>query len=153
MAQSQRRERISAEIVERTGITEAMIERVVDAFYAKVRTDELLAPVFNARIRDWGPHLSRMYAFWSSVILMTGRYHGSPMAKHMPLPVDADHFDRWLELFEQTAHEICPPEAETHFVERARRIAESLELGIANANGAMLGLGERFRRQRNGAMS
>ena len=153
MAQSQRRERISAEIVERTGITEAMIERVVDAFYAKVRTDELLAPVFNARIRDWGPHLSRMYAFWSSVILMTGRYHGSPMAKHMPLPVDADHFDRWLELFEQTAREVCPPEAETHFVERARRIAESLELGMANVNGVLLGPGERFRRQQNGAVS
>ena len=153
MAQSQRRERISAEIVERTGITEAMIERVVDAFYAKVRTDELLAPVFNARIRDWGPHLSRMYAFWSSVILMTGRYHGSPMAKHMPLPVDADHFDRWLALFEQTAREICPPEAAAHFVERARRIAESLELGMANVNGVLLGPGERFRRQQNGAVS
>jgi len=153
MAQSQRRERMSAEIVERTGITEAMIERVVDAFYAKVRTDELLAPVFNARIRDWGPHLSRMYAFWSSVILMTGRYHGSPMAKHMPLPVDADHFDRWLALFEQTAREICPPEAAAHFVERARRIAESLELGMANVNGVLLGPGERFRRQQNGAVS
>jgi hemoglobin len=84
---------------------------------------------------------------------MTGRYHGTPMVKHMPLPVDAAHFDRWLALFEQTAHEICPGEAEAHFVERARRIAASLELGVANANGVMLGLGERFRRQQEGAVS
>jgi hemoglobin len=147
-----RRERISAEIAERIGITEAMIERQVRAFYAKVRADEMLAPVFDARIQNWEPHLSQMCAFWSSVVLMTGRYHGTPMAKHMPLPVDADHFDRWLELFEQTAREICPPEAKAHFVACARRIAASLELGVANANGIMLRVGERFRRQREGAM-
>jgi hemoglobin len=73
------------------------------------------------------------------------------MAKHLPLPVDAGHFDRWLELFEQAAREICPPEAEAHFVERARRIAASLELGIAGAHGVMLGNGERFRRNQAGA--
>ena len=146
-----RRERISAEIAARTGITEAMIERLVHAFYDKVRGDEALAPVFDARIQDWAPHLAQMCAFWSSVALMTGRYHGTPMVKHMPLPVDAGHFDRWLELFEATAREVCPPEAEEHFVERARRIAASLELGVANANGIMLGVGERFRRQKEGA--
>jgi hemoglobin len=145
------RERISAELAERTGITEAMIERLVRGFYAKVRLDAVLAPVFEARIRDWEPHLSQMCAFWSSVALMTGRYHGTPMAKHMPLPVDAAHFDRWLELFEQTAHEICPPVAEAHFVASAKRIAASLELGVANANGVMLGIGERFRSRREGA--
>ena len=77
-----------------------MIERLVHGFYAKVRTDALLAPVFEARIQDWEPHLAQMCAFWSSVALMTGRYHGTPMVKHMPLPVDAAHFDRWLALFE-----------------------------------------------------
>ena len=146
MEADERRARITAEIASRTGITEAMIERLVHAFYDKVRADAVLGPVFDARIRDWRPHLQQMCAFWSSVALMTGRYHGTPMVKHAPLPVDAAHFDRWLELFEQTAHEVCPGEAEAHFVERARRIAASLELGIANANGVMLGIGERFRR-------
>ena len=106
----------------------------------------MLAPIFEARIQDWEPHLQRMCAFWSSVALMSGRYHGTPMAKHMPLPVDADHFDRWLTLFEETALEVCPPAAAAHFVELARRIAASLELGIAGAQGVMLGTGERFRR-------
>jgi hemoglobin len=144
---AERRAQITAEIVARTGITEAMIERLVRGFYAKVRQDATLAPIFEARIQDWEPHLEQMCAFWSSVALMSGRYHGSPMAKHMPLPIDAGHFDRWLALFEETAREICPLEAEAHFVERARRIAESLELGVAGRHGVLLKTGERFRRQ------
>jgi hemoglobin len=141
----ERREQIAAEITARTGIDEDMIERLVRRFYEKVREDALLAPVFAARIRDWEPHLQRMCAFWSSVALMSGRYHGNPMTKHLPLPIDAAHFDRWLALFEETAREVCPPSAEAHFVERARRIAESLELGIAGGRGILLGRGERLR--------
>ena len=152
MDRAERRERISTEIAARTGITEAMIERLVYAFYDKVRADEVLAPVFDARIQDWAPHLAQMCAFWSSVALMTGRYHGTPMAKHLPLPVDGGHFDRWLALFEEAARDVCPGEAEAHFVERARRIAQSLELGIAGAHGVMLGKGERFRRSQAGAV-
>ena len=147
-----RREQLTAEIMERTGIDEAMIERLVRGFYAKVREDAVLGPVFESRIKDWEPHLAQMCAFWSSVALMTGRYHGTPMAKHLPLPVDGGHFDRWLALFEETAREICPGEAEAHFVERARRIAQSLEFGIAGFHGVMLGKGDRFRRNQPGAV-
>jgi hemoglobin len=146
---SERRRKITAEIVARTGIGEGMIERLVHAFYAKARTDELLGPVFEARVRDWEAHLQRMCTFWSSVALITGRYHGMPMAKHLPLPLDAEHFDRWLTLFEDAAREVCPPEADQHFVERAHRIAESLELGIAGLYGVSLGNDERFRRPIN----
>ena len=152
MTGAERRQAITAEIMERTGITEAMIERLVHGFYAKVRSDPVLAPVFGARITDWEPHLQQMCAFWSSVALMSGRYHGTPMVKHMPLPVDAGHFDRWLELFEAAANEICPPVAAAHFVERAQRIAASLELGIASGRGVMLAPGERFRRSETGAV-
>ena len=152
MIGAERRAKITAEIMAKTGITEAMIERLVRGFYAKVRRDAVLAPVFEARIADWEPHLKRMCAFWSSVALMSGRYHGTPMAKHMPLPVDAGHFDRWLELFEATARELCPPAAATHFVELARRIAASLELGIAGGQGVLLGPGDRFRRSETGAL-
>ena len=148
----ERRERLTAEIMERTGIDEAMIERLGRGFYAKVRADAVLGPIFEARISDWEPHLSQMCAFWSSVALMTGRYHGTPMVKHLPLPVDGGHFDRWLELFGQAAREICPPEAEAHFVERAHRIAASLELGVASGQGVMLAPGERFRRNETGAV-
>jgi hemoglobin len=141
-----RRERVIAEITARTGIDEAMIERLVRRFYARANEDPLLGPVFNARIDEWEPHLQRIMAFWSSVALMTGRYHGQPMRAHLSLPVDAAHFNRWLMLFEETAREICPPAAAEHFIERARRIAQSLELGMAVHHGAMLGPGQRFNR-------
>jgi hemoglobin len=139
-----RRAAMVEQIRAETGIDEPMIARLVDGFYDRVRADPLIGPVFNARIEDWGPHLEQMRLFWSSVALMSGAYHGRPMPKHLPLPVDARHFDRWLELFEATARDLCPPAAADHFIERARRIAESLELGIAGANGVLLAKGERF---------
>jgi hemoglobin len=145
----ERRAEIAAEIKERTGIDEAMIDRLVRAFYARIREDALLGPVFASRIKDWEPHLQKMCAFWSSVALMTGVYHGQPMQKHLPLPIDSSHFDRWLELFAATAHDCCPPEAAALFIERARRIAESLELGLAGANGVLLAKGERLRLTEN----
>lgn len=153
MTGAERREEITAQIVAETGITEAMIEQLVRAFYDKVRADEVLGPIFEDRIRDWEPHLQQMFAFWSSVALMTGRYHGTPMVKHMRLPVDAAHFDRWIGLFEATASETCPPPAAAHFVERARRIAASLEMGVASTNGVILGKGERFWRNEAGEVA
>ena len=142
-----RREAASAAARAETGIDEAMIERLVRGFYARVRADAVLGPIFESKIADWEPHLDRMRAFWSSVALMTGVYHGQPMQKHLPLPIDARHFDRWLALFEETARELCPSKAADCFAERARRIAESLELGVACAHGALLTKGERFRRE------
>ena len=60
-----RRAQVIAGIAGRTGIDEAMIERLVRGFYARIREDELLGPIFAARIADWEPHLQRMFAFWS----------------------------------------------------------------------------------------
>lgn len=139
-----RRAAFAAEVRARTGIDEDMIERLVHTFYGHIRADEVLGPVFAARISDWGPHLERMCAFWSSVTLMTGRYHGRPMQAHAPLPIDASHFDRWLGLFARTAHDVCPPAAAGYFIERARMIAESLEMGIGTMRGLMLAKGERL---------
>lgn len=144
MTAAQRRAEAIAAIAERTGIDETLIDRLVRAFYDRVRADSLLGPVFEARIGDWEPHLERMVRFWSSVALMSGRYHGQPMEVHARLPIDARHFDRWLDIFEATAREACAPPAAAHFIERARRIAQSLELGIAAAHGATLAPGERY---------
>lgn len=141
-----RRARATAEIVAHTGIDDGMIAALVHAFYARVRDDSTLAPIFNQRISNWDVHLARMCDFWSSVVLHSGRYHGSPMQKHLDLPVDAAHFDRWLALFEVTAREICPPPAAAYFIDRARHIAQSLEIGIAGSNGVLLKPGARYLR-------
>jgi hemoglobin len=118
-------------------IDEAMIERVVRAFYGRARLDPLIGPIFDSMLHDWDTHIRQICDFWSSALLKTGRYRGQPMAAHMPLPVEAPHFDRWLEIFTATARDICPPEAAAQFIERAYRIAESLELGLAARRQAM----------------
>jgi hemoglobin len=139
-----RRAVIVSQIRAETGIDEAMIERLVRDFYARVREDAILGPIFAAKIENWEPHLQKMFAFWSSVALMSGRYHGQPMGKHLPLPIDARHFDRWLALFADAARDVCPPAAAQRFILLSRRIAESLELGLATSRGMMLKNGERY---------
>ncbi len=132
---AERRARITAELMSTTGIDEAMIERLVRTFYARVQTDPLIGPIFAARIEDWDAHIAKLCAFWSSVTLMSGRYHGAPMQAHLPLPIAAEHFDRWIALFEAAANELCPPQAASHFIDRARRIADSFELAMAGRRG------------------
>lgn len=112
------------------GIDRALIERLVQEFYTEVRRDPALGPIFNSKIQNWGPHVERMVAFWSSIALMTGEYKGKPLPAHMGLGIRNTHFARWLTLFEQTARRVCPPPAAEFFIDRAQRIALSLRLGI-----------------------
>lgn len=116
-------------------ITEESIKNLVDRFYAKVRSDTELGPIFKSTIgendQDWKPHLRRMYAFWSSVMLTSGRYHGNPMQKHKDLPhFDESLFDTWLALFAETAHEVHNTAIAQRYIDRSKRIAESLKLGL-----------------------
>ena len=113
------------------GITETMIRQVVFGFYAKIRTDAVLGPIFDHAIRDWDTHLDKMCDFWSSVMLLSGRYKGAPMTAHMRVKaIRPEHFERWLALFRDTARELCPPEIATLFISRAENIARSLQLGL-----------------------
>ena len=124
---------VTQEVMERTALSEAVLTDLVHRFYDKVRLDPVLGPIFADRIGDWEPHLEKMVDFWSSVALMTGRYHGSPVAKHEGLPLIWQHFERWLDLFRQTAREVCTHEGATHVVARAERIAHSLHLACLSA--------------------
>ena len=127
------RPQITAELMARTGLHEEKLSELVHRFYDKVRADSVLGPIFDARISDWGQHLERMVAFWSSVALMTGRYHGAPVPAHLGLPVEWKHFERWLRLFRETAAETCPPEGAAHVIERAERVARSLHMAVEGA--------------------
>lgn len=109
-------------------ITEENIKTLVDSFYLKVQKDEALGPIFNGAIQDWPPHLERMYAFWSSVVLQTGRYKGNPVAKHMDImPFDRKLFSRWLALFAETASEVFEEDQAQVFVDKSENIARSLQ--------------------------
>ncbi|MFG0260612.1 MAG: group III truncated hemoglobin [Phycisphaerales bacterium JB041] len=108
-------------------VTEADIRALVDAFYESVRGDSLLGPVFARHVADWSVHLPKMYSFWSTVILRTGRYAGRPIEVHEALPtLTRAHFDRWLGLWEQTVESVLRPEARPAFVLSATRMAASM---------------------------
>jgi len=114
-------------------VTECTIKVLVDGFYARVRGDATLAPIFAAAIADdaWPTHLEKMYAFWSSVMLTSGRYKGNPVATHRTVAgIAPPLFGNWLDLFEATASELFIPAIADRFVSSARRIAESLKLAL-----------------------
>jgi hemoglobin len=113
-------------------IDETIIKALVHGFYAKVRADAQLGPIFNRIIADdWDRHLAKMCDFWSSVMLLTGRYKGNPMTAHMRLKmVRPEHFARWLALFRETAQDCCSPEVAALFIGKADNIARSLQLGM-----------------------
>ncbi len=114
------------------GISEPDLALLVDRFYARVRQDGLIGPLFNAAIHDWPEHLERLSAFWSSVMLTSGRYKGSPMAAHMRHAgqIRPEMFSRWLELWRETARDTLAPDAAEAVSAKAERIAESLQLGL-----------------------
>jgi hemoglobin len=113
-----------------TRITEAQISSLVDSFYAKVRRDVEIGPVFNQAVEDWDAHLALLKDFWSTVLLTTGRYKGDPMMTHLKLPIVQEHFARWLELFEETAKEVLPVGLAAIVLSKAERIAVNFKLGI-----------------------
>ena len=115
-----------------TDITEDDIVRLVAAFYDRIRRDPVLGPVFNGAIDDWPHHLEKLQAFWSSVMLTSGRYKGQPMVAHIAHrdAMVPENFARWLELWRKVSNDsVCPATAKL-FQDKADRIAESLQLGI-----------------------
>lgn len=107
------------------------IQQLVDAFYEKVRDDELLGPVFNRVIEDrWPEHLEKMYRFWQTVLLDEHTYHGSPFSPHAHLPIGEEHFKRWLQLFNTTVNEHFTGEKATEAIWRAEKMAQMFHFKI-----------------------
>ena len=113
-------------------VDRAFISRLVRTFYDRVRQDARLGPIFAREITgDWEPHLEKMTDFWSSVILKTGDYHGRPVPAHMKIAdITPDDFTIWLGIFRDTAEELSAPEVAAVFIDRAERIARSLQLAL-----------------------
>ncbi|RYZ25695.1 MAG: group III truncated hemoglobin [Chitinophagaceae bacterium] len=110
------------------------IEIFVNSFYSKVRENEMLAPVFNAKIPDaaWPQHLERMYDFWNAILFAETGFQGNPMQKHLRLPIEEKHFEQWLHLFRQTIDELyVGPKAEEAKT-RAESIAKIMNFKIAS---------------------
>jgi hemoglobin len=113
-------------------ITENTLQSLVTVFYAKVREDAALGPIFNGGIDDWPEHLQKLQAFWSSVMLGSGRYKGQPMPAHIrhAAQITPETFQRWLALWKEASDALLQPDAAAAIQAKAARIAESLSLGI-----------------------
>ena len=112
-------------------VTERELGDLVDRFYAKVRADDMLGPVFNPAVSDWPEHLEKLTHFWSSIMLTSGKYHGNPMAAHYKhlSRITPEMFTRWLALWGETTAEVVPLAAPA-LQDKAARIAESLKLAL-----------------------
>ena len=118
--------------VDHPGVHRDFIGDLVRTFYGRVRANARLGPIFAGVIgEDWEPHLEKMTDFWCSVILKDGSYSGRPVPAHLKLKqVREEDFEIWLDTFRQTAGELCEPEIAAVFIERAERIARSLQLAM-----------------------
>lgn len=114
------------------GIDEGRLKNLVERFYARVRADEELGPIFNDAVDDWPEHLEKLTAFWSSVMLTSGRYKGQPVPAHRKhvSRITPVLFDRWLALWKTATDELMAPEAAAALQAKAARIAESLQLAL-----------------------
>ncbi|HYG40867.1 MAG TPA: group III truncated hemoglobin [Cytophagales bacterium] len=107
------------------------IKLLVDTFYAKVRKDELLADIFNNVIQDhWPEHLEKLYKFWQTVLLKDHTYFGSPFVPHAGLPVNIEHFNRWIALFYETLDENFEGQVTDEAKWRAAKMAEMFHYKI-----------------------
>jgi hemoglobin len=107
------------------------IKLLVNTFYDKVREDTLIGPIFNERIQNrWPEHLAKMYTFWQTVLLGEHTYYGSPFPPHAQLPVEGQHFQRWLFLFSQTLNELFTGEKAKEAMWRADKMAEMFQYKI-----------------------
>jgi hemoglobin len=107
------------------------IHTLVHEFYADVRADPVLGPVFDGAIGNrWDAHLARMVEFWSTVMLGTHDFQGNVFGTHMALSgVEPEHFRRWLGMFFATTERLFEPEVAQEFQVVGKRIASSLQYG------------------------
>ena len=106
--------------------TESEVRQLVEAFYDRVRADDLLGPVFAAHVHDWPQHLEHLTNFWSSLLRGTRQFDGAPMAKHLAIKgLNWGLFQRWLQLFSATTAQMGNVGMQTLADASAARIAEN----------------------------
>jgi hemoglobin len=104
------------------------ISKLLRHFYADVRQDPLIGPIFNAQIKDWKFHLEIIASFWET---LTGgpRTYARPMPmKHLPLQLKEEHVQRWLFLWQANCRAQLPIEAAQEMIDLAGHIAHKLRI-------------------------
>lgn len=114
-------------------ISRPEIERVVAAFYARIRLHPGLGPVFAAHITDWPPHEAKIADFWANTILHERCYDGSPIEAHIKAGnVQPGMFSTWLALFDNVLKSELTPDQAAAWSVLAHRIGRSLRAGVVD---------------------
>lgn len=104
---------------------------VVD-FYSHIRRDIVLGPIFNEKIGDhWDAHFETLTDFWMTVLHGVQQYKGNPFLAHRQTPgIRPGHFDRWLDIFAESAKRKLPAPLAEEAITKSKRIADSLRQGL-----------------------
>jgi hemoglobin len=107
------------------------VEFLLRRFYGRVFADDVLAEPFSElRAKGLESHLPVMCDFWESVLFRAGLYRGNALVVHRQLndrhPFGANHFARWLTLWEGTVDEMYDGPAAERAKVQAARIATSM---------------------------
>ena len=115
------------------------VSLLVNTFYAKVRKDELLGPIFNGIITDWPTHLELLTDFWETNLLYKRKYFGNPMSAHVEVDkkcgntINELHFGTWINLWLETINELFEGEVAQIAINRSRNMGTFIHLNIFNA--------------------
>jgi hemoglobin len=114
-------------LYQRIGGREAISNLLVH-FYAHVRQDPLIGPVFNAQIKDWKEHLDIIASFWETLIGGPRTYARPMPMKHVPLHLREEHFERWLFIWRANCRAQLSPYVAREMIDLAQHIGGKLRL-------------------------
>lgn len=117
-------------VAERVEVGEGDLDRLVRVFYARAQEDAVIGPVFRSHVGDWASHYEIVQNFWSRVFLRTERYKGGPFAPHLGLNLRPEHFERWIELFRETAAAVLQPAAARAAIAKAEHMSAAFQAGL-----------------------
>lgn len=107
------------------------VKMLVNTFYGRVQKDELIGPIFNSKLEGhWPEHLEKMYTFWQTILLEEYTYRGRPFPPHAQLPIDAEHFERWLQIFDQTVNDLFDGPVAEEAKSRGRKMAALFQVKL-----------------------
>ena len=107
------------------------VKLMVDTFYGRVQEDDSIGPIFNSKLAGrWPIHLEKMYTFWQTILLDEYTYSGRPFPPHAQLPIEAAHFERWLQIFDQTVNDLFEGPVAEEAKSRGRKMAALFQVKL-----------------------
>ena len=124
--------------MQKTIETRKDVSLLIHSFYAKIRKDDYLGPIFNTAIpeENWEGHLEKLTDFWETNLFGVPKFKGNPMIAHRNLDkanaykIDMEHFGHWLQIWFQTIDSLFIGEIADKAKRASRKMATGLFMGM-----------------------